>query len=64
LRGPAATSNEGSSLSLVPLVVRGRPMEPDGPSLRVELPDGTRVHASGLSAGEVVQAIQAFGRCR
>ena len=55
---PIVSAARGAALSLIPLIVGGRPR------LRVDLPDGTRVHASGLAVSDVVEAIQALRRDR
>jgi len=54
----------GPALSLIPLVVGGQRLDTCRPRLRIELPDGTRVHASGLAVSDVVEAIQALRRSR
>ena len=61
-QSPAASAARGAALSLIPLVV-GRPhVETRRPRLRVDLPDGTRVHALELGVSDVVEAIQALRR--
>ena len=59
---PAASAVRGPALSLIPLVVQGQHVDP--PRLRIELPDGTCIHASGLAVSDVVEAIQALRRGR
>jgi len=65
---PSATVVAGGArvprLSLIPLVVAGQRVDASRPRLRVDLPDGTRVHASGLAVSELVEAIQALRRVR
>ena len=61
-QSPTASAAGGAALSLIPLVV-GRP-HVEACRLRVDLPDGTRVHASGLAVSDVVEAIQALRRGR
>jgi hypothetical protein len=59
---PMAAAVRGPTLSLIPLVVGGQRLDACRPRLRIELPDGTRVHASGLAVSDVVEAIQALRR--
>jgi hypothetical protein len=63
-QSPAASAPRGAALSLIPLVVGGSHVGGRRPRLRVDLPDGTRVHASGLAVSDVVEAIQALRRGR
>ena len=63
-QSPAASAARGAALSLIPLVVGGPHVGGRRPRLRVDLPDGTRVHASGLAVSDVVEAIQALRRAR
>jgi hypothetical protein len=59
-----ASAVGGPALSLIPLVVQGQQVDVSPPRLRVELPDGTCIHASGLAVADVVEAIQALRRGR
>ncbi len=52
------------ALSLVPVVVRPGPTTTRQARLEVELPDGTRLTASGLSGRDFVDAIESFRRVR
>ena len=61
---PTASSVRGPALSLIPLVVQGQRVDVCSPRLRIELPDGTCIHASGLAISDVVEAIQALRRAR
>jgi transposase-like protein len=61
---PTDPAVRGSALSLIPVVVGGRRLDACGPRLRIELPDGTRVHALGLAVSDVVETIQALRRGR
>ena len=61
---PAASAVRSPALSLIPLVVQGQQVGACRPRLRIELPDGTRVHASGLAVSDVVEAIQTLRRGR
>jgi transposase-like protein len=63
-QSPTASATRGAALSLIPLVVGGPRVEACRPRLRVDLPDGTRVHASGLAVSDVVEAILALRRGR
>jgi hypothetical protein len=64
LQSPAASAARGAALSLIPLVVGGPHVAGRHPRFRVDLPDGTRVHASGLAVSDVVEAIQVLRRGR
>jgi transposase-like protein len=59
---PTDLAVRGPALSLIPLIVGGQRLDASRPRLRIELPDGTRVHASGLAVSDVVEAIQALRR--
>jgi hypothetical protein len=61
---PTASAVRGPTLSLIPLVVQGQHVDVCPPRLRIELPDGTCIHASGLAVSDVVEAIQALRRGR
>jgi transposase-like protein len=61
---PTGPAVRGPALSLIPLVVGGQRLDACRPRLRIELLDGTRVHASGLAVSDVVEAIQALRRGR
>ncbi len=61
---PMESDEKGPVLSLIPLVVRGQRQDDRRPRLRVDLPDGTRVHASGLAVSDLVEALQALRRGR
>jgi len=61
---PRVSAGRGPALSLIPLVVQGQPVDICPPRLRIELPDGTCIHASGLAISEVVETIQALRRGR
>jgi transposase-like protein len=60
----AAAPEKAPGLSLIPLVIGDRRADARRPRLRIDLPDGTRVHASGLALSDVVEAIQALRRPR
>jgi transposase-like protein len=57
---PPASVILGSKLSLVPLVVKAPSGDGRQVRVKVELPDGTRVHASGLAVSDVVETIRAL----
>jgi transposase-like protein len=59
-----AAPEKASGLSLIPLVIGDRRVDARRPRLRVDLPDGTRVHATGLVLSDMVEAIQALRRSR
>jgi hypothetical protein len=61
---PAASAVRAPALSLIPLVVQGQRVDVCPPRLRIELPDGTCIHASGLAVSDVVEAIQVLRRSR
>lgn len=61
---PAASAARGPALSLIPLVVGAQQVDARRPRLRIDLQDGTRVHAWGLAVSDVVLAIQALRRGR
>lgn len=61
---PTPAPARGPGLSLIPLVVGRQHVDTRRPSLKIELPDGTRVHASGLGVSDVVEAILALRRGR
>jgi hypothetical protein len=61
---PSPPAVRGPALSLIPLVVQGQHVDVCPTRLRIELPDGTCIHASGLAVSDVVEAIQALRRGR
>jgi hypothetical protein len=61
---PAAPAAKGPDLSLIPLVVGGHQVDESRHRLRIDLQDGTRVHAWGLAVSDVLLAIQALRRGR
>jgi hypothetical protein len=63
-RWVAAEAERAPALSLIPLVVGGQRADARRPRLRIDLPDGTCAHASGLAISEVVKTIQALRRSR
>lgn len=61
---PKESNDKAPALSLIPLVVRGQQQDDRYPRLRIDLPDGTRVRASGLTVFDVVETIHALRRGR
>jgi hypothetical protein len=61
---PTVSAVKEPALSLIPLVVQGQRVDVCPPRLRIELPDGTCIHTSGLAVSDVVEAIQALRRGR
>ena len=61
---PIESDEKGPALSLIPLVVCGQRQDDRRPRLRIDLPDGTRVHASGLAVSDLVEALHALRRGR
>lgn len=57
---PPVSAIVGPRLSLVPLVVKAHQGDSRPVRVRIELPDGTRVHASGLAVSDVVETIRAL----
>lgn len=64
LTASSPASKPVSALSLVPVVVRPEPTTMRQARLEVELPDGTRLTASGLSGRDFVDAIESLRRAR
>ncbi len=62
--GAEPPMDKAPALSLIPLVVRGQQQDDRCPRLRIDLPDGTRVRASGLTVFDVVETIHALRRGR